>query len=451
MAQEKDRLDEAARQAAFDAEAAAITPAYRRYALIMLVVVYTSSHVDRNILSILVEDIRMDLGLSDTALGFLSGFAFAVFYATLGIPVAWLADRGNRRNIIAWSIAIWSALTAACGLAQNFWHLALARIGVGVGEAGSSPPSHSMISDLYPQSERSSAMAIYALGVYFGVMIGYFVGGWVSEWYGWRVVFFLVGLPGIAIALVVRYTMIEPPRGLSEGRPPVVGDDPPVWESFRYLLSHPAMIHLIIGCTLTSFVGYGTIQWNPAFLIRTLDMSPGEVGSYLAPISGIVGGLGAFTGGMLADRLAAWDPRWNAWLITVTKLATVPLAMGFYLSPDPWTGLLFLIPTSFLGAFYLGPTFAMIQTLTPPRLRAMAAAVLLLILNLIGLGLGPQLVGIASDLLRPEYGDDSLRYALTGAVVINVWAAFHYFIGGFRYKTALEAQTPPEGGSTPAR
>lgn len=193
------------------------TPGYRRYALSVLVLVYISSHVDRNILGILLQPIKQDLKLTDTELGFLSGTAFAIFYATLGVPVAWLADRGNRRNIIAIAIALWSAMTALCGLTQNFWQLGLARIGVGIGEAGSSPPSHSIISDLYPPRQRSSAMAIYALGVYIGAMLGYLVGGYVSEYVGWRATFFVVGLPGLAIALLVRRTLREPPRGYSEG------------------------------------------------------------------------------------------------------------------------------------------------------------------------------------------------------------------------------------------
>ena len=198
---------------------ATMSPGYRRYALMILVLGYTSSHVDRNIMGILLEPIKADLLLSDTQLGFLSGIAFAIFYATLGIPIALVADRGNRRNIVAWAIAIWSGMTALCGLAGSFWQLALARIGVGVGEAGSSPPSHSMIADMYAPNERASAMAIYSLGVYFGVMIGFLVGGWVAVWYGWRAAFFVVGLPGILLALLVRFTLREPARGGADDGP----------------------------------------------------------------------------------------------------------------------------------------------------------------------------------------------------------------------------------------
>lgn len=416
-----------------------ITPAYRRYALFVLVMVYTSSHVDRNIMAILVEPIKRDMGWSDTALGFLSGFAFALFYATLGIPVAWLADRSNRRNIIAWAIAVWSAMTAACGLAQNFWQLALARVGVGIGEAGSSPPSHSMISDLYPPEKRSGALAIYALGVYIGIMLGYLIGGNVSEWVGWRAAFFVVGLPGLLIALLVRYTLREPPRGHADGLAVAIDKSVPFTAGFRHIWRSRAARHLVIGCTLTAFVGYGTVAWNPAYLIRSHGMSEGEVGTILAPLIGILGGFGAIMGGRLADMLAARDRRWNAWIVALSKALTVPMLAFFYLATDQITAFAWFAPTVILGAFYLGPTFAMIQTLSPPHLRAMSAAILLLILNLIGLGLGPQLVGILSDLLRPEFGKESLRYALLISMVINLWAAGHYVMGGLHFRREMEA------------
>lgn len=415
---------------------AAATAAERRYALMLLVVAYTFSHVDRNILGILVEPIKADLGFSDTQLGFLTGFAFATFYATLGIPIAWWADRSNRRNIIALSLAIWSAMTALSGLAQNFVQLALARIGVGIGEAGSSPPSHSMISDLYPRAERSAAMAIYALGVYFGVGIGFFMGGFVAENYGWRVAFFVAGLPGLLLALLIRLTLKEPQRGHADG---VVMDvaPPRLSAGFKHLWSSRASRHLVIGVTLTSFVGYGALAWGPAFMIRSYGMTVGEVGMILSPLVAALGGIGAFAGGKLADRLARRDPRWNAWIVAVAKLFAMPLLIAFYLVDDLRIGLPFYAAATLLGAFYLGPTYAMIQSLTPLRLRAMAAAVLLFVLNLIGLGLGPQLIGILSDALRPSFGNESLRYALFASALIHLWAIVHYYVAGRHYRREL--------------
>ena len=407
-----------------------ITPAYRRYALFILVLAYTSSHVDRNIVGILIEPLKADLLLSDTQLGFLSGIAFALFYATLGIPIAIFADRSNRRNIIAWSIAIWSAMTALCGMANNFWQLALARIGVGIGEAGSSPPSHSMIADLYPKEKRSSAMSIYALGVYLGIMIGFIVGGFVAEWWGWRAAFFVVGLPGILIALLVRFTMVEPPRGFADGvKPPPLGKVN-IKAGFAVLWRVRTTRHVVLGVSLTALVGYGTIVWNPAFLIRSHGLTPGQVGLFLGPLMGIVGGLGAWIGGMLADKLAARDASWNAWIVGLAKLIAIPFIVAFYMIDSTFWALVVYCPAVFLGAFYLGPSFAMIQSLTPLRSRALASAIMLLVLNLVGLGLGPQLIGIVSDMVSGTFGTDSLRYALIGAAFLNIWACAHYYFAG---------------------
>ncbi|WP_373186143.1 spinster family MFS transporter [Halopseudomonas sp.] len=408
-----------------------ITPAYRRYALFLLVVAYTSSHVDRNIVGILIEPLKADLLLSDTQLGFLSGIAFALFYATLGIPIAVWADRSNRRNIIAWSIGIWSLMTAICGLAQNFWQLAAARVGVGIGEAGSSPPSHSMLSDLYPKEQRSSAMSIYALGVYFGIMIGFMVGGFVAEWWGWRAAFFVVGLPGLAIALLVRFTMIEPPRGYADGgAPPAALAKVNVKAGFAVLWRVRTTRHVVIGVTLTALVGYGSIVWGPAFLIRSHGLTPGQVGMFLGPVMGIVGGLGAYIGGILADKLAARRQAWNAWIVGLAKILAIPFIVSFYLIDSTFWALVVYMPAAFLGAFYLGPSFAMIQSLTPLRSRALASAIMLFVLNLVGLGFGPQLIGIASDVMRVWFDNDSLRYALLGAAFINIWAAIHYYLAG---------------------
>lgn len=408
-----------------------ITPAYRRYALFLLVVAYTSSHVDRNIVGILIEPLKADLLLSDTQLGFLSGIAFALFYATLGIPLAVWADRSNRRNIIAWSIGIWSVMTAMCGLAQNFWQLAAARVGVGIGEAGSSPPSHSMLSDLYPKEQRSSVMSIYALGVYFGIMIGFMVGGFVAEWWGWRAAFFVVGLPGLAISLLVRFTLIEPPRGHADGgAKPAALAKVNVKAGFAMLWRVRTTRHVVIGVTLTALVGYGSIIWGPAFLIRSHGLTPSQVGMFLGPVMGIIGGLGAYIGGILADKLAARRQAWNAWIVGLAKVLAIPFIVSFYLIDSTFWALVVYMPAAFLGAFYLGPSFAMIQSLTPLRSRALASAIMLFVLNLVGLGFGPQLIGIASDVMRVWFDNDSLRYALLGAAFINIWAATHYYLAG---------------------
>ncbi len=401
----------------------------RRYALSVLIVVYTFNFIDRQILSILLEPIKLDLGLSDTQLGLLTGFAFAAFYATLGIPIARYADRSNRRNLIAAALAIWSGMTAVSGLAQNFWHLLLARIGVGVGEAGCSPPAHSMLSDYYPPERRATALGLYSLGIPVGILFGFLAGGWINEFFGWRVAFFVVGIPGIVLAVVMRLSVKEPPRGMAEGRA-IAGEQPSVKETFRYLWAKRSFRHLAFGGALTAFVGYGVVSWMPSFLIRSHGMQTGEIGTWLGLILGIPGGIGIVLGGWLADRMGARDKRWYLWIVTVALLISVPFSVGVYLSPGAYMALLFLVIPVALGNFYQATTFSQTQGLVTLRMRAVAAAVLLFILNIIGLGLGPQAVGIISDLLRPQYADESLRYALLICGFVNIWAAYHYYAAG---------------------
>jgi len=436
--------DAAARVPALSA--AGITPAYRRYALFMLVVVYTSSFVDRQIMGVLLEPVKLDLGLSDTQMGFMTGLAFALFYATLGMPVAFLADRMNRRNIIAIAVAVWSLMTALGGLAIGFWTLALARIGVGVGEAGASPPAHSMIADLYPEKERAGALGIYSLGIYFGVMIGFLAGAYVAEYYGWRAAFFVVGLPGLIIAALVRYTLIEPPRGAADGIDPPA-PEPIVWSAmwaeigagFRHLLSDAVSRNVVFGIMLVAFVGYGATTWIAAFFIRSHGMSLIEVGTYLAVSIGVFGGLGAFLGGRLADWAAGRHLAGAMWVVATAKLAAAPLVVWFFLETNLTVALIVYLPALVLGAFYLGPSFAMIQTRAPLKMRALCSAIMLFIVNLVGMGLGPQAVGILSDVFAANYGSDSLRYALLILSFAAVWGAWHYYLAG-RHLMRIDAE-----------
>jgi len=401
----------------------------RRYVLGVLVVVYTFNFIDRQILSILLEPIKLELELSDSQLGLLTGFAFALFYATLGIPIARYADRGNRRNLIALSLTIWSGFTALSGVAQNFWYLLVARIGVGVGEAGCSPPSHAMIADYYPVERRATALGIYSLGIPVGILFGFLAGGWINEFFGWRWAFFVVGVPGLLLAILVRTTVREPVRGMAEGR--TASDDlPGVVETFRYLLTKPSFRHLAFGGALTAFVGYSYVSWIPSFLIRSHGMGTGEVGTWLGLILGIPGGIGIALGGYLADRFGGRDTRWYLWIVTVALAAGVPFAALVFITDSAMWALLLLNVPVLLGNFYQATSFSQTQGLAGLRMRAVAAAVLLFIINIIGLGAGPQTVGILSDLLSAEYGRESLRYALLIATFVNLWAAVHYYIAG---------------------
>lgn len=407
-----------------------ITPAYRRYALFLLFLVFTSSHIDRQILAILLEPIKHELSLSDTQLGFLSGIAFAIFYATLGIPMAMWADRSNRRNIITLALATWSGMTVLCGMAANFWQLALARIGVGVGEAGSSPPSHSIIADMYPPNERATAMGTFSLGINCGLLVGFAVGGWINQWYGWRAAFWVVGAPGLALALLVRYSLREPPRGYAEGLHAASIVAPSLREVVAYMWETPSLRHIAMGTTLASFVGYGVVLWLPSFLIRSHGLQSGTIGTLLALGFGVFGAVGTYMGGQLADRLGKRDIRWSVWVVSIAILLAFPFSLAFYLTQTTSTALTIGLVPALLGGTYLAPSFALNQGLVSVRMRSVASAVLLFILNIIGLGLGPQTVGFVSDLLSVSYGSESLRYALLMLTCVNIWTAFHYFMAG---------------------
>ena len=411
----------------------------RHYALGILVVVYTFNFIDRQILSILLEPVKADLGLSDTAMGMLTGFAFAMFYATLGIPIARYADRSNRRNLIALPLGIWSFFTALSGVAQNFWHLLAARIGVGVGEAGCSPPAHSMIADYYPAEQRATALGIYSLGIPIGIMFGLFAGGWINEFFGWRMAFFVVGVPGIILALVVRFTLAEPPRGLAEGRADS-GTQPGVGETLAYLWQKKSFRHMSFAAALTAFVGYGFVTWAPAFLIRSFGMGTGEIGTWFGLILGIPGGIGIVMGGWLADKFGAKDPKWYLWTTAIALILVTPFNIVVYLATDSTMALLGMIIPVLLGNFYQATTFSQTQGISELRMRAVAAGILLFIINIIGLGFGPQVVGVISDILSDRYGTESLRYALLICSLVNIWAGIHYFLGGRHLKDDLVAE-----------
>ncbi|WP_445192531.1 spinster family MFS transporter [Sphingomonas sp. Tas61C01] len=413
----------------------------RGITLTLLTTAYFFSYMDRQILAILQELIRKDLMLSDTQLGLLAGFAFAIFYATLGIPVARLADRGNRVNIIAIALALWSLMTAVCGLAQNFVQLLAARIGVGVGEAGSSPPSHSIIADLYPPEKRAGAMGIYSLGVVLGTAFGTMIGGFVAHLYGWRVAMFTVGLPGIALAILVKLFVVEPPRGMSEAQIVAEGQDkgviPPLGEGFRTMLASGPAFNLVMGVTITSLIGYGHAAFGPSFMQRSVGLSMIDVARYVAPVGAICGTISAVGGGWLANKVAAkYGLHAQAWLVLALKCIGLPLSFLFYFSSDPYVAVpLYWVSVLFVSS-YLGPSFALIQGLAPLRMRALWAAVTLLVINLVGLGLGPTAIGVISDLLRPTFGEDSLRYAMLTFAAATPWALWHYWRAGVLLKRA---------------
>ena len=387
------------------------SPAYSRYVLGVLFFVYVFNFVDRQILSILIDPIKEELGASDTQMGFLTGFAFAIFYTGFGIPIARWADRGVRRSIIAIGLTVWSVMTALCGLAQNFVHLALARIGVGIGEAAGSPPAHSLISDYFPPERRAAALSIYSIGIPVGVMLGYLAGGWMVEFFNWRAAFFVVGIPGVVLAVIMRLTVREPPRGMSEA----AGADTASYslgEVVRFLKSLRSFVLLAVASGIASLTAYGFGAWVPPFLGRVHGMGSGEIGTWMGLETGIGGALGMVITGLVADRLAKRDARWYPWIGALTIAIYFPFMVAFLLLDRAVPAMLSYFVVLSLGAVYLGPAIAMTHALVTVRMRALASSVLLFVLNLIGMGLGPQMVGYLNDALAPRYGIESIRYSL---------------------------------------
>ena len=412
------------------------SPRYRTWVLFILWLTYILNFVDRQLVTILLEPIKIEFGASDTAMGFLTGFAFALFYASLGIPVARLADRWSRRNVIAISVGLWSAMTALCGLAASFWQLALARIGVGVGEAGGTPPSHSLLADYFPPEQRATAMSIHATATQFGILIGMLGGAVVAAEYGWRMAFIIFGIPGVLVGLLVALTVKEPhrPAPLTSSR---------MLDDVRHIWALPGFALITLAGASTALAAYGLGTWSPSFLIRTHELSLVHTGLLLGGAGAISGIVGAVTGGLLCDRLCKRDRRWQLWLPALGAFGTAPLMLGFLLWPESQRLLIgeLVIPVAMLfsllggvvAAFWIGPTYAAIQTLAPANMRAQAAAIFLFMFNLVGMGLGPLVIGALSDLLEPSFGVDSLRYAMAGSLSLVVLGGILFLRAAPRY------------------
>lgn len=410
---------------------------YKAYVLVLLLVAYITNYADRMILSVLMPAIKAEFAVSDAALGFLAGTAFAIFYATLGVPIAIMADRGNRKLIISISIAIWSVMTAVCGLAQGFWQFAAARVGVGVGEAGGSPPAHAIISDLFTTKSRATALSIYALGVPFGLFVGLYGGAQVAAEYGWRMAFFVLGLPGLVVAALVWFTVREPKRGAADGVT-TLGDAPSLVATVRHMLKQRSLVHVFIGATITTLVGYAGVQWWPTFMMRSHALEMKDLSLFLALVFGLAGGLGTFLGGYLADLFSKRDVKWMPRVVTMATVVGLPFGIAIYLVPDSAVVFALIGIPAMMGAVYLPPTYAMTQGLVEVKMRTVASALLLFVINLIGMGLGPLLAGAMSDYLTPQYGKDALAYSLLALSFLNIWAAAHYWIAGNSFEADLK-------------
>ena len=417
---------EFAPEAAAPADAAARLSARRYYVLGLLTVVYALNFLDRTIFNVLIEPIKKEFVLSDTTMGLLAGFGFVLFYSALGIPIARLADRLNRRNIVAIAFAFWSAMTFLCGMASSVGTLALARIGVGIGESAGTPASQSMVADLFDKNERPRALGVFAIGTYLGVFLGYFLGGYINQHYGWRTAFFSAGLPGTALAAILWLTISEPKRGAHQE----TFAPEPTGPTLGFLAAQKTFVIVLIGFCLTTYTNYATAAWIPPFLARVHHLSSAEIGTYAGTFKGLFGMAGTLVGGLVVAQISRRDDRWKLWAPAITSGLAGPVFALCMLTSDFTAMVAALAATSFLVGFHLGPIFAIAQTVARPSMRALASAIILLTATCFGQGVGPLAVGIINDALKNDYGADAVRYSLLSAAVTTtlgallfVWAA----------------------------
>ena len=413
--------------------------------LFALLLVYILNFLDRQIINILAEPIKGELGLSDTQLGLLAGPAFAVFYAVLGIPIARYADNAktNRVWLISVCLAVWSAMTALCGVAQNFVQLALARIGVGVGEAGCTPAAHSLIADSVPDEKRSSAIAFFGLGIPIGGLLGLIIGGVVNDQYGWRIALMLVGMPGILLAFVLPL-LIRDPRRCADSAHFNTADSPvkaklSIKDAVREVFASKAYLYVFIAASFTAFLSYGKGLWTISFFIRSHGLSTTEAGLAMAVALGISGIIGTWLGGKMADVFGKRDKRHILTLPAIGMAIAAPILFAGYWAEDWRIAVALLILPTILNSAYYGPAYGCVQGLVRPEARAIAASLVVFGQNLIGLGMGPLLFGVLSDWLQPMASDESVRWVLYGAAWLGLIPAFFFWRASLRLNAELKS------------
>ena len=409
------------------------------YTLIILLAVYTMSFIDRQIMGILMEPIKREFQVSDTAMGLLSGLTFALFYSTLAIPFGRYADRANRRNFVAYCCAAWSAMTALCGMAGGYWSLALARVGVAVGEAGGTSPSMSMIADHYPPQLRGRAMGVYWIGPQLGILFGLTLGGWIAHHYGWRAAFLWMGLPGIAVALLLRYTGVEPQRGRWEATAAAGSAQEPLRLLLRDLWASKTFVRITLAGLMMGFAGYGIGIWTPAFLVRSHGMTLQGAGAIMGLLGGAMAALGALLAGWLCDTLSRRDARWRVGVPALGCLLSIPTGLAFYSLPagevfmlGPWAvpvGIVFYMLFGITAVWWTAPVYTVLAEIVAPHRRATTIAIFNLGLTMLGAGLGPLAIGVLSDVLVPQFANEALRWALalSTALCYLLGSTCHYY------------------------
>ena len=401
--------------------------------LAILLLAYIFNFIDRQIIGVLAIPIKAELALSDTQLSLMGGIAFALFYSGLAIPIAWLADRKSRVNIIAVSVAFWSLFTALCGLAQNFWHLFLARMGVGIGEAGGVAPSYALVSDYFPKEKRARALALFSLGIPIGSALGVFFGGWIASNIDWRSAFLIVGLAGLPAALLVKIGIREPVRGGFDTSDGQASEPAPPFPTVAATLARtPSFWLLSFGAASGSILGYGLIFWLPSFFSRSFDLELSEVGWFYGSIVLIGGMAGTWLGGWLGDRTGPDRPATYALVPAICFMIAAPVfAVGLF-APSLAIGWILFAIGQMLALAWLGPVIAAVQHIVPPNMRATASASFLFINNLIGIGFGIFFLGFMSDAMTASYGDDSLRYSILYGLAFYLLSSILYFLAAGR-------------------
>jgi len=411
--------------------------AYRAYVLCILVLVYTFNFIDRQIVGILAIPIKEDLGLTDTQLGLMGGLAFALLYTTLAIPIAMAADRMSRTWIMTGALVVWSGMTAVCGMAQNFWQLFLARVGVGIGEAGGVAPAYSLISDFFPPNQRARALSVYSFGIPIGSALGIVFGGIIATLVDWRFAFIVVGIAGIIIAPLFRATVREPVRGAFDA-PGTETGAASLREIIKVLMRKPGFWGLSLGAACSSMMGYGLFFWLPSFFVRSYEITLLNASLVYGAIL-LVGGIaGTWLGGSLADRFGENNRAAYARIPAFAFLATVPFYLVGVLSPTLLVSVLVMTVPTALGLAWLGPVISAVQHLVPPNMRATASAIFLFVNNLIGIGIGTFAIGAISDGLQDRYGDESLRYAILAGTTFYLLAAMIFLLSAKRLEKDWE-------------
>ena len=398
---------------------------YKYYLLVVLTLVGVVSTFERFVFALALEPIKVDLQLSDTQLGFMTGIAFALFYGVAGIPIARWADRGNRVNITGLAVALLGVMVTLCGLVGNFFQLLLVRAGVAVGEAGFVPSAQSLLADYFDRRERPRAMSFYLMFYTISMIIGYWLGGWLIDSIGWRRTFLVLGIPSFLVALLVKVSLKEPrlDKPISDS----TASDPFI-ETLLVLWRQPSFKHIFIAFCVSYFFSLGVSQWNAVFFIRSHKMEISEIGAWFALMWGVLGTLGNFVGGYYASRYAGGKEKLQMRLVAVVFAVTVVTNLMVYLSSTTGLALFFVGATAFLTSLVGGPIFATIQTSVGEGMRSVAIALIYMFANIIGFGLGPLMLGFVSDLLNPALGQESLRYALVLFCPGTLWVATHYWI-----------------------